>query len=850
MIGVNLFVSLLYVSKNRNDLIYSNSIKKLLPAYRFLRGFSNDCLDMLYLFEMKRNVGIPQYVLEIKPEDLRKLNENLPDSISDEIFDGAVWLGDEHKETVPAKFIYNGKEYKVDVRYRGMNPNHWTREKRSWQIKFDKDNLFEGLRVIKLILPDDRKYFVEHMNNYRAKKFGLAFPEAKYSQLKINNGDHSVYYQIDDWSKEFLEKNKLPSDTNFYVTEEEYGLDNYYLKGITSYSAFDDIIFWKKEINDKIFNFENYSELDFLLNLLKQDNFSEIAENIIDLEKFYKWQMVSILAGSDHQDDTGNLRLYFNNVSGKFEFMPWDVSIGDYSADWASVSLFVAQKIHSNPNNLLELNKMLWEYVSNKDNLEDDLDFYDNTYNALKSAFYADFKKHDNNFTFDSKVKGARKHFENHFEAVKELLKNNDVDTLVRYNDLESLIAVDFKVNNFSGLKLQSIFLSSELVYGGTLYFDSDNDGVFSLKDKFVSSKLDEINYFLYPGKHTLFIKLNSFDENNVDISEIKFDVVNAVTSKEAKIKDARFVDISTFNYFSKIDLTPEEFVAENKIFSVSNGNIILRKGGYYIAEDIIVPKNTLLRIEPGTRLFFKKGVSLISYSPIEAVGTEWQPIIFQSSDINKSWGVVGVLNCGEKESKFVNTRFSNGGEAYINGVYFSGMLSSYHSNLKLADSIIENAKSEDGLNLKYAGVEITNSRFTANSSDAIDLDYATGILENNFFDKNGNDGIDLSGSSVLINNNKVLSSGDKCISIGEKSENLVVSNNILDGCKIGIEVKDASTPRIIDNVIQNNEIGINAYLKKPIFIKGGLPEVYNTKFQDNGEKTKADEFSKIEIYD
>jgi len=92
--------------------------------------------------------------------------------------------------------------------------------------------------------------------------------------------------------------------------------------------------------------------------------------------------------------------------------------------------------------------------------------------------------------------------------------------------------------------------------------------------------------------------------------------------------------------------------------------------------------------------------------------------------------------------------------------------------------------------------------------------------------------------------------SGDKCISIGERSEDLIVSNNVLDGCKIGIEVKDASTPKIMDNVIQNNEIGINAYLKKPIFIKGGLPEVYNTKFEGNGENIKSDEFSEIKIYD
>ena len=59
------------------------------------------------------------------------------------------------------------------------------------------------------------------------------------------------------------------------------------------------------------------------------------------------------------------------------------------------------------------------------------------------------------------------------------------------------------------------------------------------------------------------------------------------------------------------------------------------------------------------------------------------------------------------------------------------------------------------------------------------------------------------------------------------------VVNNLMNNCYIGIEVKDFSTPYILNNVIINNFMGINSYQKKEIF-GGGHAEVYNTLFYGN----------------
>ncbi len=842
-----------YVSKNRSQLVFNKGVKILLPVYRSVREISKTGLNIFYIPKMLGGADIPQYKLVIKSKDLRALNKNLPSSLSDGVLAGTQWLSEEHKKTVPAKFTYKGKEYDVKVRYRGDNPNHWTRAKRSWQIKFDKDDLFEGLRIIKLIIPDDRAYFAEYLNNYRADKLGLSFPEAEYVGLRINGSNHGVYYQIEDWSSESLEKNKLPADANIYSNDDEYIQNSTFEED--GRSIFEDERFWTKPVNDKIFDYENYAEIDMLTKVIEQENFSEIAGDLIDVESLYKWQVALMLAGSDHPSDEGNIRLYFNNSSGKFEFIPWDLEVFPAPPSRISINTLVGRKLFSDSGRVYERNKILWEYVNDKDNIKDDFDFYDKMYKRLKANFYSDWKKHDSNFKFDKKVKQVRKQFENNIDDIKELFKTDNSRLVIRYDTDKNLIALDFFVDNFAGLTLKSISIPSD-VFNGSVYYDTDKDEEFDLNDEFLvySAKkeddkilFDNIDYFLYDTKHTVFIKLND-NAQAINPTDIKINTDNAITNKKVKIKDKRYVDATTFNYFSDISQTINQFVAKHWMFIRSGDNIILPSGNYYFSENIVVPKGYRLKIMPGAVLNFAKGVSLVSYSPIEAVGTFYSPIVFRPFT-GQIWGILGVLGAEESQSIFKNTVFESGSNAYINGVFFSGQLSAYHSNIEVSNSTIEDAKGDDGINVKYAVANIFDNKFVRNSADAIDIDYADGEIKSNFFDKNGNDSIDISGSSILISDNYINESGDKCISIGENSKKPIIFNNVLKKCKIGIETKDSSTPRIINNVIIGNEIGLNAYRKKAIFKDGGEAKVYNSIVWGNDVEVQDDKFSKTKIY-
>jgi len=79
--------------------------------------------------------------------------------------------------------------------------------------------------------------------------------------------------------------------------------------------------------------------------------------------------------------------------------------------------------------------------------------------------------------------------------------------------------------------------------------------------------------------------------------------------------------------------------------------------------------------------------------------------------------------------------------------------------------------------------------------------------------------------------NNKVAESGDKAISVGEESQD-VIFNNLLVGNNTGMAIKDSSTPMIVNNTIIENRIGIAIYRKKAAHA-GGQAKIFNSLLQN-----------------
>ena len=166
---------------------------------------------------------------------------------------------------------------------------------------------------------------------------------------------------------------------------------------------------------------------------------------------------------------------------------------------------------------------------------------------------------------------------------------------------------------------------------------------------------------------------------------------------------------------------------------SSDGGTIITFSGSHTFTETIIIPRNTQLTILPGTTLRFMPGVSLVSYSPVIAQGTQSAPILI-TSVTSEPWGAFAVIDINDQTSKFEYVTIENAAHAVVNNTTFTGGLAVHYSDVEIRNSIFRNNHGDDGANIKYAHAIIQDNQFIDNEFEGLDLDIVTGEVKNNLF--------------------------------------------------------------------------------------------------------------------
>jgi len=420
--------------KLRSALLKSDIFAHLLHPYHSLRKLP-DILFAPYLFKKST---LPQYSLSVSPEDLEILNNALPD---DPI---QGYLRQENRVWVKGVFSAGDYSEKVDIKYRGTNANHWNSFKKSFRVEFPKNNLFQGMRALNLVIPYDRYYFIEPLNFYRAKKLGLTTLDLSFSRLNFNGQDWGVYLSNEHLNNEWLEKRRIPDDAMIFgyddVSTPEDSPDSlspYFIQ------IGNKKLYWDKYTSaEHAGAFETFA--DIAINS-DDETFRKSIGNILDLDKYYSWNVMNILAGSDHLGYDGNTLLIYNPATGRFEFSPWDVGVFKISnlenGQYVDNRFALSRRIFSFPEFREQRDKLLKSYIEDSAQLEDDLLFYDNLASETKADFYNDNAKLFNNFQFRRQINEFRKEVASNFESAKTVLT---YDTEYYTNELDSPNSGDY----------------------------------------------------------------------------------------------------------------------------------------------------------------------------------------------------------------------------------------------------------------------------------------------------------------------------------------------------------------------------------------------------------------------
>jgi hypothetical protein len=251
---------------------------------------------------------------------------------------------------------------------------------------------------------------------------------------------------------------------------------------------------------------------------------------------------------------------------------------------------------------------------------------------------------------------------------------------------------------------------------------------------------------------------------------------------------------------------------------------LVALPGEHKVTEDLIIPPDRSLLLPPGTILLFAPEATLVSESPIRALGTEEYPVILTAS--NATWPGLLIANANGR-SELRHVRISKtagiGHDANPQGIdrggwTLTGGVTFYHSPVDISHCKISDALSEDALNIIASDFSLRDSVFSDVYSDAFDGDFVNGSITNCTFERIGGDAIDLSGSNVTIEKIRVFETADKALSAGEGSR-VTLSKSLFEDIGFGIASKDFSDVRAFDVHIRRAKVAaLAAYQKKNAF--------------------------------
>lgn len=431
----------------RLQLVQSPLVQFFLHTYRSLRKVA----DIPYLPYQFVKDDLPVYDITINVVDIARMNAALPD----DFVKGR--LTDKYKLEVRASFSADGYEDRINIRYRGRGPNHWNAYKKSFHVQFDSDNPFHGTTALKLIIPEDRQYAVEPLNNYRAKKLGLFAPQPWFVRVRLNGEDLGVYHAIPHWTRALTDRNGFGEFANIF------GVIDLQLAELTGKNFFDpaNISFWEDytrnaDINPPTsagggVNLSAKERLTEFLNIIHHapdELFEQALPVLVDMDALYDWLIIQTLAASAHQNTAVNIILLYNPATGRFQPVPWDAQLYLYHPINLATHPLIGRTLQNLSFRQEYLNR-LRTYVEDPKNLEADLLFFDTTRNQIEHALFKDTAKLPLNFQVTRDLQEDRKLIEQNFKTVQTLFAQHREQEIIigeytRHEPKPSLEISDF----------------------------------------------------------------------------------------------------------------------------------------------------------------------------------------------------------------------------------------------------------------------------------------------------------------------------------------------------------------------------------------------------------------------
>lgn len=745
----------------------------------------------------------------------------------------------------------------VRLRKRGDNSVHWATEKKSFTLSTPASALFKGERRLAF---SGKSVIHSYAANALASEFDLLSPYTFISPVFINEKFYGVFRGLELVDESFLRRNQRMPGNIFRGDIAERG-EVY--KGVPR-GLVENPYIWDRVAKDHL----PIAHADGTLKTFLLDvNGSTFGDHIrllswVDLDEFSRLVALMLVVGDPmHISAIHNNFWYQDPSSGLLHPVPWDLRL---------LILEVLQTRH------YRVNPIFRELLRNPVVLDRALrvlhDKFANDRLLLSAErriqdIYGRYKEH---FEFDLEREpfvpdvGEPEHaiqvLRRNVRFLKEWFKDSSV---AFYADVRGVagVTLDFEARGYTGSDLHGIVVEGDLkqVKSLRLMADSNRNGVLDSADQEIPGTwtLTQDGGQLSLSNPPALLPGVDINQPGIKAAPLHYRFFLTQTNSKGPVSQVLKVRANLQNRLTGVPPTILDWKAGAAVsptpswhpwqYSTPSRVVHRLSGDTHLRHSLVIPKEDLLIIDPGTTIRMDADVSILSYGKVMAQGTQARPITILPAQAGKPWGTFALQGGGASGSEFEHVRFRAGGGAFLGRVEYKGMVTIHWANQVRFRSceLSDNVRSDDAMNAVHAELTIEGCTFLRTNSDALDFDYSTGTIINNRFITLGNDAIDLMGSSPRIIGNHITGASDKGISIGEGSSPLVFNNHVAQSNR-GSEIKDGSEPIFIQNTIVENNIGILQSAKNWRYGGGGWGKLVSSLIENNKTNIKSDKDSRL----
>jgi hypothetical protein len=756
---------------------------------------------------------VESITIDIKHKDFMKLAYDREIALAN----GVLFTSEE--DFVNGEIRHKDKTYKVSLRLKGDEPDHYSGDKWSFRVNMKGEHSLFGMKRFSLQHPKTRNFVYEWILHQALKMEGLIYHRYLFVDVIINGKDMGIYALEEHMDKRLIEHNQRRegpilkfSEVLIWkeLVEQIYEFHDAAWNGNGAYTASDIEAF---QMSRWVADAQSALHLKKAVSLLDAFRTGELSTSeVFDVDKLATYFAVMDLFGCNNGTQWTNIRFYYNPVTSRLEPIGRDGSaepLSEISAVRASITSQYDTYNRRFYSNLFGDAVFYRAYVKELERLSEPayLDGYfskieeDLNYNLL--TLYSEFPE----FSFSKDLAYQNQRY------IRSVL--NPVKGFHAHLQKSGKDRITIELGNIQSLPVEVV----NAAYKDTVLLQIASKGLLSPFQGSHPVSYQQMDFelpanFVWSDTMAKHLKINY---RLLGANRLRQEQVMPPRDFESKFVDNDFVRRQPNVY--KFD-----FIVTN----AAKKEIFIKPGSWTLNTTLIIPKGFRVVCGPGTSLNLTNSASILSFSPLEFVGREDFPITIQSRD---STGHGLVVMTARAPSMLTHVTFKNLSNPVDQGWELTGAVTFYESDAQFLHCQFLNNRSEDGLNVIRSEFNMDHSLFSGTSSDAFDGDFIKGTIANTSFVNCGNDGVDVSGSLLEIRDVRVNGSGDKGLSNGENSQ-MHATNVDIKNAEIAVASKDISLIQLRNVSIFGGQIGLTAYQKKAEFGPGTI-HAHEVRMQD-----------------